>query len=264
MSYDTARAEVIKAGWQPALNLKQDVNDLYAQDFRKANGFSEVESCSGSGLLRCAFIFTDSSSPARIRLVTAGEGMPTVEAVQVQRPKPAQAAQSVQSPPAVPAAKKPPTDVIGNYFAKLPDNSRKMAQLMQDSYAKYIYFILKNESDDPEYQVSRFCYEQAVGIDQIREGIQMVMATSGQAVANDQVRQFNQLDALEQQDLFAKGSIKQALLIDVKVSTRMFAGYGMLSGDRLTRVVASACGNAKDLAKSEMTKPESVLAYHPG
>lgn len=97
MPYDIARAEIMKAGWQPAKNLKHDVNDVYANDFRTDNGFTEVESCSGSGLLRCAFIFTDSTSPAQIRLVTGGEGMPRVDDVQIQRPKLAEPVVNSQS-----------------------------------------------------------------------------------------------------------------------------------------------------------------------
>lgn len=54
------------------------------------------------------------------------------------------------------------------------------------------------------------------------------------------------------------------MLIDVKVSTRMFAGYAALSGKRLMSVVADSCAHAKDLAESEISKLESVLAYHPG
>lgn len=42
------------------------------------------------------------------------EGMPNVEAVQIQRPNPAQAAKTQE------------TDVIGSYFGKLPEKSRKM------------------------------------------------------------------------------------------------------------------------------------------
>jgi len=254
MSYDAARAEVIKAGWQPSKNLEQDENDVYAQDFRKANGFTEVESCTGSGILHCAFLFTDSTSSTQIRLVTVGEGMPSVDAVQIQRPKPAEPVQ---------AARKSETNMIGNYFSKLPENSRKMGELMEISFAKYIYFIKKNEPETQEATVSRFCYEQMTEVDKTRQGIQAVMATSGQSVANNQVRQFNKLDALEQQDLIAKGNLKEALLIDVKVSTRMFAGYGGLSGNRLTSTVADACVHAKSVAQEEASKSQSSLAFNP-
>ncbi|GAB6405518.1 hypothetical protein [Pseudomonas sp. MHK4] len=117
MPYDIARAEMMKAGWQPAKNLKQDVNDVYANDFRTDNGFTEVKSCSDSGLLRCAFIFTDSTSPAQIRLVTGGEGMPRVDDVQIRRPKPAEpAAATVKSAKLPPADKKPaqPIEAVVN------------------------------------------------------------------------------------------------------------------------------------------------------
>lgn len=88
LPYDEARAAVIKSGWLPAAKIMLNEGDGYAEDFRNLNGFIEVESCSGGGLLKCGFIFTDPTSTSMIRLVTAGEGMPTVEDVQIQRQKP--------------------------------------------------------------------------------------------------------------------------------------------------------------------------------
>lgn len=62
-----------------------------------------------------------------------------------------------------------------------------------------------------EATVIPFCYEQMTEVDKTGQGIQAVMATSGQSVANIQVRQFNNLDVLERQNLISKGNLRGGL-----------------------------------------------------
>lgn len=265
MPYDQARAAVIRAGWVPATNLKLEVGDAYAEDFRITNGYTEVQSCSSGGLLKCGFVYTDSTSPSRLRLVAGGEGMPTVDDVQVQRP---QKPGSVKSPASVKAPtepEKPRADVIGNSFAKLPENTRNMGKVMQDAFAKYLAFIVKNEPDDTQDAImGAFCTQKVTDINQMRKEMDLLLVTSGSAALNEFNRDAVSLETNQQKEMIAKGDQKGSLLVDVNVSTRMFAGYSRLSGENLKDYVRGVCRSAKEIAASETSATESSASLSQG
>ncbi len=57
-SYGELRKELLELGWQPHILDPVD-NSPFVQDL-KAQGWSEIHACSGTGLGLCAFIFQDS------------------------------------------------------------------------------------------------------------------------------------------------------------------------------------------------------------
>lgn len=81
LTYHRARKLLLKAGWQPVQTINAnkastDVKILWGngQLFWK-KGYREVESCSGTGLAFCSFLFSDAYDN-RLRVVTGGEEDP--------------------------------------------------------------------------------------------------------------------------------------------------------------------------------------------
>lgn len=81
LTYHKARKRLLAAGWQPLRtkprNYSGDDPDIsYGNGllfWRK--GYLEVESCSGTGVAACAFLFKDAYGN-RLRVTTAGEELP--------------------------------------------------------------------------------------------------------------------------------------------------------------------------------------------
>lgn len=81
LSYHKARTLLLSAGWQ-ALQTKPNIPAKDDPDIGYGNGkefwsrgYIEVEACSGTGLARCSFLFSDVYGN-RLRVVTAGEEIP--------------------------------------------------------------------------------------------------------------------------------------------------------------------------------------------
>ncbi|MBV9521876.1 MAG: hypothetical protein JO010_03735 [Alphaproteobacteria bacterium] len=77
MTYDAARKAFLAAGWQPLQTRSADdpaVAYGNGPGFWK-KGYTEVETCSGTGLAFCEFLFKDAFGN-RLRVVTAGEEAP--------------------------------------------------------------------------------------------------------------------------------------------------------------------------------------------
>ena len=80
-TYAKARKKLIAAGWQPfqtkfANEADEDPDIKYGNGalFWK-KGYVEIESCSGTGVAACAFLFKDAYGN-RLRVTTAGEELP--------------------------------------------------------------------------------------------------------------------------------------------------------------------------------------------
>ena len=81
LTYHKARKRLLAAGWQPLqtkpLNGNEDDPDISHGNgllfWRR--GYVEVESCSGTGVAACAFLFRDAYGN-RLRVTTAGEELP--------------------------------------------------------------------------------------------------------------------------------------------------------------------------------------------
>ena len=76
--YPRARKILLAAGWRP-LKTKSSATDV---DVSYGNGplfwrtgYTELESCSGTGVAACAFLFKDRSGN-RLRVTTEGEELP--------------------------------------------------------------------------------------------------------------------------------------------------------------------------------------------
>ena len=85
LTYDKARKKLLAAGWQPlqtksfnGANSDPDIADGNGRIFWK-RGYVEVESCSGTGVAACAFLFKDAYGN-RLRVTTAGEELPEQKA----------------------------------------------------------------------------------------------------------------------------------------------------------------------------------------
>lgn len=246
-AYDVAKQQLIQAGWAPATGLKLDDNDYVAQAYVEEYGFTEVESCSGSGLLHCTFLFVQPKTGARLRLLTLGEGIPVVS--QVERVAPVAAKGTAES-----------TQVVDRYFEGLQENSRRLYDNMTTQYARYLYFLLRQNPADADQQINRFCYQQASQAQSQQAEVLGLMSRAG-SNANAEVR--SMLDSAEttRQKLAAAGKVRDVLLVDVATSTMMFAAYGRVVGERFTSLVANGCEKATTLAKAEKGNPASRLAY---
>lgn len=83
LAYEDARARLMEAGWQPFLNhwsYENEAkithgNELYFWE----KGFHEIETCSGTGLAHCTFVFRDMYETELV-VVTAGEVIPELDA----------------------------------------------------------------------------------------------------------------------------------------------------------------------------------------
>ncbi len=89
MVYSAARRAVLDAGWRPpAMAPRGRSTGDWHREFAFINqtGYTELVACSGTGLARCAFEFTDSVGQ-RLVVLTAGEGgdPPVVEWV-IEKP----------------------------------------------------------------------------------------------------------------------------------------------------------------------------------
>jgi len=85
LTYHKARKMLLAAGWQPLrtkpLNGADSDPDLTSGNgpaFWK-RGYVEVESCSGTGMAACSFLFKDAYGN-RLRVTTAGEELPKQKA----------------------------------------------------------------------------------------------------------------------------------------------------------------------------------------
>jgi hypothetical protein len=78
LSYHKARPKLLRAGWQPYQTIHHnDANKNPNTSFGNGEifwkkGYWEVESCAGTGLAACAFLFEDAYGN-RLRLITLGE-----------------------------------------------------------------------------------------------------------------------------------------------------------------------------------------------
>ena len=85
LTYSRARKKLLTAGWQP-LQTKSfneakedpDINNGNGPLFWK-RGYVELESCSGTGVAACAFLFKDAYGN-HLRVTTAGEEIPKEKA----------------------------------------------------------------------------------------------------------------------------------------------------------------------------------------
>lgn len=85
LTYHKARKRLLAAGWQP--HQTKSVNEAEKDpDIKYGNGllfwrkgYVEVESCSGTGVAACAFLFEDSYGN-HLRVTTAGEELPKQKA----------------------------------------------------------------------------------------------------------------------------------------------------------------------------------------
>ncbi|MBO1517492.1 MULTISPECIES: hypothetical protein [Psychrobacter] len=80
LSYHDARTSLLRAGWQPLNSI--DYNDTDDSDIRYGNeaifwnkGYSETETCAGTGLGQCIFNFADIYGN-NLKVVTIGEESP--------------------------------------------------------------------------------------------------------------------------------------------------------------------------------------------
>ncbi len=78
LSYDAAREQLIRAGWQPTSNMNQaggpassDILSGNGEIFWK-RGYFEVESCAGTGPAQCLFTFSDIYNN-KLKVITSGE-----------------------------------------------------------------------------------------------------------------------------------------------------------------------------------------------
>jgi hypothetical protein len=85
MVYAKARKKLLTAGWQP-IRTKSFNDAAEHPDIRYGNGllfwrrgYIELESCSGTGMGACAFLFKDAYGN-RLRVTTAGEELPKEKA----------------------------------------------------------------------------------------------------------------------------------------------------------------------------------------
>ncbi len=81
LTYHKARKMLLAAGWQPLRTKSFNEADT-DPDIAYGNGrifwkrgYVEVESCSGTGVAACAFLFKDAYGN-RLRVTTAGEELP--------------------------------------------------------------------------------------------------------------------------------------------------------------------------------------------
>ena len=86
LSYHQARAQLIAAGWAP---LRGDLVDVphppgNASYFLKVRGYSEVESCSATGLAWCRFLFQDMYGN-KLLIGSVGEEVPGIQTAEVNR-----------------------------------------------------------------------------------------------------------------------------------------------------------------------------------
>jgi hypothetical protein len=78
LTYPRARRIILAAGWRPLKTNSSatDVNVSYGNGpFFWRRGYVELESCSGTGVAACAFLFTDRFGN-RLRVTTDGEELP--------------------------------------------------------------------------------------------------------------------------------------------------------------------------------------------
>ena len=85
LTYPKARKRLLSAGWQPLrtksfneADTDPDISYGNGQLFWR-RGYLEVESCSGTGVAACAFLFKDAYGN-RLRVTTAGEELPKEKA----------------------------------------------------------------------------------------------------------------------------------------------------------------------------------------
>ena len=85
LTYHTARKMLLAAGWQPlrtkpmsATASDPDIANGNGPTFWK-KGYVEIESCSGTGVAACSFLFKDAYGN-RLRVTTAGEELPKEKA----------------------------------------------------------------------------------------------------------------------------------------------------------------------------------------
>ena len=85
LSYSKARKKLLTAGWQPSqtkslneANEDPDISSGNGPLFWK-RGYVELESCSGTGVAACAFLFKDAYGN-HLRVTTAGEQIPKEKA----------------------------------------------------------------------------------------------------------------------------------------------------------------------------------------
>lgn len=85
LTYHTARKKLLAVGWQPVQTIsfnesKTDSNIAYGNGriFWK-RGYIEIETCSGTGVAACAFLFEDAYGN-QLRVTTAGEEIPKQKA----------------------------------------------------------------------------------------------------------------------------------------------------------------------------------------
>jgi hypothetical protein len=81
LTYHRARKKLLAAGWQPlrtkSFNLARtdpDISYGNGQLFWR-KGYVEIESCAGTGVAACSFLFRDAYGN-RLRVTTAGEELP--------------------------------------------------------------------------------------------------------------------------------------------------------------------------------------------
>ena len=82
LTYPRARKMLLAAGWLPLKtnSSHSDVNVSYGNGpFFWRRGYTEVESCAGTGVADCAFLFKDRFGN-RLRVTTEGEEHPEVNA----------------------------------------------------------------------------------------------------------------------------------------------------------------------------------------
>jgi hypothetical protein len=78
LPYSRARKALLAAGWQP-LKTNSSPSDANVSSGNGAlfwrRGYIELETCSGTGVAACAFLFTDRFGN-RLRVTTEGEELP--------------------------------------------------------------------------------------------------------------------------------------------------------------------------------------------
>ena len=82
LTYPRARRILLAAGWRPLKTNSSaaDVNVSYGNGpFFWRRGYVELESCSGTGVAACAFLFKDRFGN-RLRVTTEGEELPDDQA----------------------------------------------------------------------------------------------------------------------------------------------------------------------------------------
>jgi hypothetical protein len=78
LTYPRARRKLLAAGWRPLKTnaAATDLNVAYGNGpFFWRRGYTEIESCSGTGVAACAFLFKDRFGN-RLRVTTEGEELP--------------------------------------------------------------------------------------------------------------------------------------------------------------------------------------------